>query len=243
LAEHFGWRAVFGLAIVPLLIVMAAFALMAKEGPAKASPKPLRSYLKILKEWDCWRLNGFYMVTFGGFVGFASYLPMFFCDQYGATRVQAGNLAAFCVFAGSLLRPLGGYLADRIGGVKVLSFLYGAISLLLLALAALPRLSLALPLLFIIMACLGTGNGSVFQLVPQRFGKEIGVATGVIGASGSLGGFFLPALMGNLKDLTGTFATSLIAFALAAALAMFAMLRVRHEWRTVWTSAGLEAAL
>ncbi len=243
LAEHFGWRAVFGLAIVPLLIVLAMFAMLAKDGPAKAPPKPLSSYLKILKEQDIWRFNGFYMVTFGGFVGLASFLPIFFFDQYGATRVQAGSFAALCVFAGSLLRPVGGYLADRVGGIKVLSFLYGAIGLLLLALATLPSLPIALPLLFLTMACLGTGNGSVFQLVPQRFRKEIGVASGVIGASGGLGGFFLPTLMGSLKGLAGTYAAGLVIFALVAACAMLAMLRVRHEWRTVWTRADLEVAV
>ncbi|MBV8451402.1 MAG: NarK/NasA family nitrate transporter [Deltaproteobacteria bacterium] len=243
LAEHFGWRAVFGLAIVPLLMVLAIFALWAKDGPAKAPPKPLGSYLKILKESDCWRLSGFYMVTFGGFVGFASYLPVFFFDQYGVTKVQAGSFAALCVFAGSFLRPFGGYLADRVGGVKVLSLLYGSIGLLLLALATLPSLSIALTLLFLTMACLGMGNGSVFQLVPQRFGKEIGVATGVIGASGGLGGFLLPTLMGWLKGLTGTFAASFVVFALFTAFAMYAMLRVRREWRAVWIRADLEAAV
>jgi len=243
LAEHFGWRAVFGLSIVPLLMVLAVFALVAQDGPSKVPPKRLGSYLKILKESDCWRLSGFYMVTFGGFVGLASFLPIFFFDQYDVTKVQAGKFAALCVFAGSFLRPFGGYLADRVGGVKVLSFLYGAIGLLLLALATLPRLSIALPLLFLIMAFLGTGNGSVFQLVPQRFGKEIGVATGVIGASGGLGGFLLPTVMGSLKGLTGTFGVSLLVFALAASFAMFAMLRVRHEWRTVWTGDELEVAV
>jgi NNP family nitrate/nitrite transporter-like MFS transporter len=243
LAEHFGWRAVFGLATWPLLIVLVLFALVAQDGPGKASPKPLGNYLTILKEPDCWRLCGFYMVTFGGFVGLASFLPIFFFDQYGVTKVQAGSFAALCVFAGSFLRPFGGYLADRVGGIKVLSFLYGAIGLMLLTLAALPSLFVALSLLFFTMACLGVGNGSVFQLVPQRFRKEIGVATGVIGASGGLGGFFLPTLMGSLKGITGTFAAGLVLFALTAAYAMFAMLRVGHEWRTVWRRTDLEVAV
>ncbi|MBV8772933.1 MAG: NarK/NasA family nitrate transporter [Deltaproteobacteria bacterium] len=243
LAEHFGWRAVFGLATLPLLIVLTLFALVAQDGPGKAAPKPLGNYLKLLKEPDCWRLSGFYMVTFGGFVGLASFLPIFFFDQYGVTKVQAGSFAALCVFAGSFLRPVGGYLADRVGGIKVLSFLYGAIGLMLFTLAALPSLFVALPLLFFTMACLGAGNGSVFQLVPQRFRKEIGVATGVIGASGGLGGFFVPTLMGSLKGMTGTFAAGLVLFALIAAYAMFAMLRVGPEWRTVWTRSDLEAAV
>ena len=87
------------------------------------------------------------------------------------------------------------------------------------------------------------GNGSVFQLVPQRFRKEIGVATGMIGASGRVGGFFLPTLMGSFKGMTGTFAAGLVLFALTAAYAMFAMLRVGHEWRTVWTRTDLEVAV
>jgi NNP family nitrate/nitrite transporter-like MFS transporter len=243
LAEHFGWRAVFALAAIPLFVVLCVFILAAKDGPAKTSSKPLRSYFKILREPDIWRLNGFYMVTFGGFVGLASFLPIFFFDQYGVTKVQAGNFAALCVFAGSLLRPCGGYLADRIGGIKVLSLLYGTIALLLLTLTMLPALPMALPLLFLTMACLGTGNGAVFQLVPQRFGTEIGVATGVIGASGGLGGFLLPTILGSLKGLAGTYAAGLIVFALVAVYAMLAMLRVRHEWRAVWSRSDLEVAV
>ena len=243
LAEHFGWRAVFGLAMAPLLIVLVVFAIFAKDGPAKSAPKLLTGYLEILKQRDIWWFNGFYMVTFGGFVGLASFLPIFFFDQYGVTKVQAGEFAALCVFAGSLLRPLGGYLADRTGGIKVLSALYGCIAILLLALAALPSLSITLPLLFATMACLGIGNGSVFQLVPQRFSGEIGVATGVVGAAGGLGGFFLPTLLGFVKGLTGTYAGGLLFFALAAASAMFAILHIGREWRAVWTRAEMEVAV
>ncbi len=159
------------------------------------------------------------------------------------TKVQAGSFAALCVFAGSFLRPLGGYLADRAGGIRVLSVLYGCVAVLLVALAALPGLAIALPLLFATMACLGTGNGSVFQLVPQRFGNEIGVATGIVGAAGGLGGFFLPTILGFLKGLTGSYTAGLMVFALAAVFAMLAMLRVRHEWRAAWTRAGVEVAV
>ena len=243
LAQHFGWRPVFGLAMVPLLIVLVVFALLAQDGPMKSAPKPLASYLKILSQRDIWRFNGFYMVTFGGFVGLASFLPIFFFDQYGVTKVQAGSFAALCVFAGSFLRPLGGYLADRAGGIRVLSVLYGCVAILLVALAALPGLATALSLLFATMACLGTGNGSVFQLVPQRFGNEIGVATGIVGAAGGLGGFFLPTILGFLKGLTGSYTAGLMVFALAAVFAMLAMLRVRHEWRSAWTRAGMEVAV
>ena len=231
------------MATVPILVTLLIFWMFAKESPVRPAPQPLGSYLGILAEPDAWRFNSFYMVTFGGFVGLASFLPMFFFDQYGVTRVEAGAFAALCVFAGSLLRPFGGLMADRLGGIRVLSALYAIVAALLVVLSMLPPLPVAIPLLFLIMACLGTGNGSVFQLVPQRFGREIGVATGIVGAAGGLGGFFLPTVLGALKGLSGTYSSGLILFALAAVAAMLTLLRVRREWRSSWARADLEVAL
>lgn len=242
LAEHFGWRAVFGFATIPITLTLLVFWLFARENAGRPPSKSFRNYLDLLKEPDTWWFNGFYMVTFGGFVGLASFLPIFFFDQYGVSRVQAGGFAAACVFAGSLLRPLGGHLADRLGGIKVLSFLFVAIALLLFGLSTLPTLPLAVMFLFMIMACLGTGNGSVFQLVPQRFGKEIGVATGIVGAAGGLGGFFLPTVLGLLKGLAGSYSAGLLFFALAAASAAIALSRVKHSWRAEWARPDLDVA-
>jgi len=124
----------------------------------------------------------------------------------------------------------------------VLCILYVLVTLLLLTLSTLPPLPVAIGLLFLIMACLGTGNGSVFQLVPQRFANEIGVATGVIGAAGGLGGFFLPTMMGGLKGQEGSYSAGLILFALAAAAATVALLSVRRGWRQAWAKAELGVA-
>lgn len=242
LAEHFGWRAVFGLATIPIALTLLVFWLFAKESPDRPPAKSVKNYLDLLKEADTWWFNGFYMVTFGGFVGLASFLPIFFFDQYGVTRVQAGSFAALCVFAGSLLRPLGGWLSDRLGGIRVLSFLYIVIAFLLVVLSTLPALPVTVALLFLTMACLGTGNGSVFQLVPQRFGKEIGVATGVVGAAGGLGGFFLPTVLGSLKSLEGSYSAGLLVFALVAAGAALALSRVKHSWRAEWARPDLDVA-
>ncbi len=239
LAEHFGWRAVFAIAAVPVAITLAIFWRFARESPGAPPARALRSYVNLLRQSDLWWFNGFYMVTFGGFVGLASFLPIFFFDQYGVTRVQAGGFAALCVFAGSLLRPLGGYLADRWGGIKVLSVLYGAIMLLLMAAAILPPLPVAVAMLFAIMAGLGIGNGSVFQLVPQRFGEEIGAATGLIGAAGGLGGFCLPTLLGGLKSVEGSYAAGIAVFAMAAGCAMLALVNVGQAWRRAWARSEL----
>jgi NNP family nitrate/nitrite transporter-like MFS transporter len=174
-------------------------------------------------------------------VGLASFLVIFFHDQYGLARVMAGNFTALCVFAGSFLRPVGGYLADRLGGTRMLTALFACASVGLIAVGMLPPLWLVTTLLFIVMAMLGMGNGSVFQLVPQRFREEIGVATGVVGAAGGLGGFLLPSFLGLLKDLTGSYGVGFFYFGLAG-LGCLALLRlVQRGWRMSWLSRTIEA--
>ena len=105
--------------------------------------------------------------------------------------------ATLCVFAGSLLRPVGGYLSDRLGGLQVLTLLYVGVGTMMAGIAAGPALALATILMFLAMGMLGLANGAVFQLVPQRFSKEVGMVTGIVGAAGGLGGFFLPTLLGQ----------------------------------------------
>jgi NNP family nitrate/nitrite transporter-like MFS transporter len=230
LAEAVGWHNIFGLALIPVAVTLALFAVFARENPSQPPPKPLRAYFGLWRQHDTLWFCLFYCFTFGGFVGLASYLVIFFHDQYALSMVHAGNLTALCVFAGSFLRPVGGYLADRFGGIRMLMILFVSSSTLLGLLALLPPLGLTTVLLFLVMASLGMGNGSVFQLVPQRFRREIGVATGVIGAAGGLGGFLLPSLLGILKDRLGTYGAGYGCLALAGA-ACFVLLGVlRERW-------------
>jgi NNP family nitrate/nitrite transporter-like MFS transporter len=239
LAQWFGpggWHVVFALALVPLTLTLIVFFLFAKDSPTQPPPKPLFDYVKVLGHADAWWFCLYYSVTFGGFVGLASFLNTFFKDQYfpddpAAGAVYAGWCTTLCVIAGSFLRPVGGWLADRFGGVRVLLALYGGVAAVLLGLAALPPLAAAVALLFAVMGLLGMGNGSVFQLVPQRFPKEIGVITGVVGAAGGVGGFFLPNLFGTLKWLTGSYGSGFAAFALvgAACAGLLWMLKARWE--------------
>ncbi|MDX5299079.1 MAG: MFS transporter, partial [Gammaproteobacteria bacterium] len=182
-----------------------------------------------------WWFMFFYSVTFGGFVGLASALPGYFHDQYGLAAVEAGYYTAACVFGGSLMRPLGGMLADRLGGIRSLTVVYTLVA----ALIGVVGMNLSSPLLALVvfvfaMLVLGAGNGSVFQLVPQRFRKEMGVMTGLIGMAGGLGGFALAAGLGLSKQYTGDYS---IGFWLFAALALFSwvgLLSVRTRWRTTW---------
>jgi NNP family nitrate/nitrite transporter-like MFS transporter len=214
MAQAWGWHAVFGLALVPLLVTMLVFVLLARDSPRQPAPQPLSAYARVFRRGETLWFCLFYAVTFGGFVGLASFLNVFFLSQYGLTKIQAGNFATLCVVAGSFLRPLGGHLADRLGGVRVLTILYLGVGVLMLGLSTLPPLGWGTLLLFASMGLLGMGNGAVFQIVPQRFSQEIGVATGIIGAAGGLGGFLLPNLLGILRQSTGSFGGGFLTFAL-----------------------------
>ena len=235
LAVALGWRNVLGLAIVPLAVVLALFVLLAKNSPLSPARKSLKDYAEILGFADAWWLMAFYCVTFGGFVGLSSFLPIYFNDQYGLSPVAAGYCTAASVFAGSFVRPLGGAVADRIGGVKALSFVYGLVAVLLLIVSrGIPNLTVALPLIIVTMGALGAGNGAVFQIVPQRFARNVGVVTGLVGATGGIGGFYLAASLGYAKQLTGGYGIGLAIFAFLALAALTALTSVSIRWRRTW---------
>lgn len=241
LAEAVGWHHVFGLALIPVTLTLLLFIALAKDSPSQPAPKPLGAYLQICRQRDMGWFCILYSFTFGGFVGLASFLVIFFHDQYALSKVMAGNFTALCVFAGSFLRPVGGYLADRFGGTRMLTILLLGAALGLAAVGFLPPLWLATTLLFLVMACLGMGNGSVFQLVPQRFRQEIGVATGVVGAAGGLGGFLLPSFLGFMKDVAGSYGAGLFGVGMGG-LACLVLLRiVERGWRRSWLIEAVEA--
>ncbi|MBI2294472.1 MAG: NarK/NasA family nitrate transporter [Betaproteobacteria bacterium] len=243
LAVAFGWQNVFGLAMIPLVVTLALYWKLAKDSPECPAPKPLAAYLEVLRDHDAWWFMFFYSVTFGGFVGLASSLTIYFNDQYTLNPVVAGYFTAACVFAGSMVRPLGGLVADRIGGIRSLSLVY------LIAAATLGTASsglksdwLALAVFVVAMLSFGVGNGAVFQLVPQRFRKEIGVMTGLVGMAGGLGGFYLASSLGYSKQLSGSYQAGLLLFAALALLAMVGLSAVKTRWRTTWGAAHLTTA-
>ncbi len=234
LAEAYGWQAAIGLAMAPMAVAGVVFWCCARDSPRQPAPKRLGDYAAVLRQMDTLWFCFFYAITFGGFVGLASALGMFLHDQYGVARVAAGDLTALCVFAGSFMRPVGGALADRWGGVRMLAACYAAVALLLLGVSTLPPLAIATALFVAALAILGAGNGAVFQLVGLRFAGDIGVVTGLVGAAGGLGGFFLPSALGALKDLTGTYASGLFAFAAACVWGLTLVVAVSGGWRITW---------
>ena len=243
LAVAFGWNNVIGLAVIPLAIVFVFYLFVAKDSPDCPPAKSLAEYLKVLRDKDAWWFMFFYSVTFGGLVGLASSLTIYFNTQYGLTPVVAGYFTAACVFMGSMMRPLGGWLADRIGGIKSLSVMYViAASFLVIVSFGLPSAWMALVVFMFAMWALGMGNGAVFQLVPQRFRKEIGVMTGMVGMAGGVGGFYLASSLGYSKQITGSYQLGFLIFAALAMLALGGLTTVKSRWRTTWGAAHLTAA-
>jgi NNP family nitrate/nitrite transporter-like MFS transporter len=232
LALAVGWNNVIGLAALPLLGAFLVYLLLARDAPRQPEPKRLHEYLAVLKTPDAWALMGFYSVTFGGFVGLSSSLPIYFNSEYGLSPVAAGLFTAACVFSGSMVRPLGGHLADRFGGAKVLAAMYAlaALALGVIGLGLQLPAAAALVVLVLGMLALGMGNGAVFQLVPQRFGKEIGVMTGLVGMAGGVGGFYLASTLGLSKQVTGAYQAGFLGFALLPLLALIGLTGLKRRW-------------
>lgn len=242
LAQAFGWKSVLGIAIIPVVLVWLVFFFLAKDAPVKRAVRTWSDYAAVLKMPDTAWFCFLYSLTFGGFVGLASYLSIFFHDQYHLTKIQAGDFTTAVVLSGSFLRPVGGLLADRLGGHRMLLVLLTGAALFLAGIATLPSVWLALTFLVFAMGLLGMGNGSVFQLVPQRFPENVGIMTGIVGAAGGLGGFFLPSLLGLIKDRTGTFGIGFFIVALIVLCGAAALVYLKSHWSRTWPVAAAQRA-
>ena len=238
LALQFGdWRTVFFVFAAITLIWGIVFYLFARDAAVTAKPKTLSENLSVLKRSKiAWFLALFYFLTFGGFVALALYLPTFLKEIFNLSATDAGARTAGFVLLATAMRPVGGILADKFGGAKVLTVVFMTIFALSLL------LSFTTITLFTVgalgcAAALGLGNGAVFKLVPQYFPNETATVTGLVGAFGGLGGFFPPLLLGFVKESTGIYTIGFIllsAFALIClAVNYFVFLRDRRTAQTV----------
>lgn len=230
-----GWHGVFGLMVAPVVVTLVLFGALVRRDIGGASGERGAGgwdHLSgLLREPFSYWLCFLYAVTFGGFAGLSSFLPIFLHDHYALDVVTAGSVTALCGLAGSLIRPWGGHIADRAGGKAVLAWVFPIMAGLVIVVGALPPLVWAIPVLVAAVASMGFGNGVVFRIVSDRYPKQMGTASGLIGAAGGLGGFLLPTWLGVLKDATGTYQSGFLLFAAlagAAWISIFLMNR-RHD--------------
>jgi NNP family nitrate/nitrite transporter-like MFS transporter len=215
----------FSIMVLGWLVV---FALLARNPPRQRRPQEWRDYLRPLRQPAGWVLSLYYSLTFGGFVALASCLPLYFVELFGLSPIEAGLRTALFIVVATACRPLGGWLADRLGGGTILMGVFPVIGCMG-ALLALPSLNCFLTGVLGIAVALGLGNGAVFKLVPQRFPDSVGSATGLVGAAGGLGGFFPPLVAGLLRHWTGRHSE---AFLLLALYGVGCWLICWWEWRS-----------
>jgi MFS transporter, NNP family, nitrate/nitrite transporter len=234
LAEVYGWKNVFGFALVPALLVLAIYSIFSKEAPGEVKKKEISDYLALLKDPDAHWFCFYYTISFGGFVGLASSYVLYFKSEFGLPPVHGGDFAALCTFVGAMLRPVGGATADQIGGIRSLYRFYLVAGMALVGAASAHSLPLNLALFVIASGSLGMANGAVFQLLPQRFRREVGIMTGLVGAGGGIGGFYLASSLGLSKGLTGSYRPGFLIFASLCFLAIIGLTFVKTRWRSTW---------
>ena len=234
IAAAHGWQAVFGVALIPLAIAFVLYVLFSKEPPGTFEKKKLSDYLDLLQQRDAHWFCFFYTISFGGFVGLATAFAIYFHDEFGLAPVQAGEMAALCTLVGALGRPVGGAFADRLGGIRALGVFYSVAAAAMIVAAFSHSLWLCGAAFFVASGAFGMCNGSVFQLLPQRFAKDISVMTGLVGSGGGIGGFLLGMLFGYSKAQTSSYLTGILFFAGLCVFALAGLKFVKTRWRTTW---------
>ena len=241
LEQVVGWHAVFGFSLLPVAVTWCLFAWLVKKDSPRRRQEGRPSWARILEEllkrpsvyWLCF----VYAVTFGGFVGLCSFLPIFLHDQYELNLIAAGTVAAVCGLAGSFVRPFGGLLADRYSPLRLLYLIFLGISLLAVLLGHMLSVYSGAVVIAGMVTLMGCGNGVVFRLVSERFHHQMGLASGVVGAAGALGGFLLPSWLGLLKDATGTYLNGFLLLGGVSALAAVSVMMAIRRQRLAATNA------
>ena len=217
-----GWFGVKGSAatlIIPILGATFAILLMPKD------------FKKVFLERDTWVLMFVYSITFGGFVGMSSYIAMLLRDVYEISKIEAGALMSLFAFTGAMIRPLGGYIADKISGATALIYFLGGIALINLIFSIfIPPLLLGILMFLGLYIFYGLGNGATFQLVPHRWPYKTGLMTGIIGAAGGIGGFYLPTVNGIVYDFTGHYNMAFAIFGIFALIIALIVKLLHSQW-------------
>jgi NNP family nitrate/nitrite transporter-like MFS transporter len=208
-----------GVLLLPVLGALVAIGVLPKR------------YRAVLAERDTWVIMLVYSITFGGFVGMSSYVMLLLTTLYQMPKLEAGLFMSLLAFLGAIVRPFGGYLADRVTGVRALLVLLAVIAAADFAFAAwMPPVSGGIALLVCLYVAFGLGNGSTFQLVPHRWKGRTGLLSGIVGAAGGIGGFYLPVVMGIARESTGGYQLGFVTFGVLATCAFGCLLALRTQW-------------
>jgi NNP family nitrate/nitrite transporter-like MFS transporter len=186
------------------LACLVVWFLVARDAPQTGPAKSLAEFAAPLKTAMSWVLSLYYFLTFGGFVAMAVYLPTLLTDTFQLSAGDAGFRTAGFVLLATMMRPMGGSLADRVGGRVILLWIFPLTAVLAIFMACPMMSTFTIGALGMALA-IGLGNGAVFKLVPQYYPRAVGSVTGLVGAAGGLGGFFPPLALGGIRQATGAY--------------------------------------
>ena len=237
LAKAYGWNHVYGIAALFMLLPLVVMIIFAKE-PPDVEHRTLGQHLSIFLKADSWYFNFIYIITFGGFLGLATFLPSLYVSQFHIAKSQAGTLTMCATLLGSATRIVGGWASDKFGGINALYGVFVIVISSLLCLATSPTLAITTMLFMIAFAALGAGNGATFQLVPMRWPMATALAGSMVGEIGALGGGILPNVLGQSKQHTGSFGLGFACYAGFATMVLVMLTVVSRRWTGTWVGAG-----
>ncbi len=239
LAQAYGWQTVYGIAAIGLILPILVMIIFAREPDDVDKHARFMDHIACLFEKDGWGFSIIYAITFGGFIGLITFLPSYYYDQFGVTKVQAGQLTMLVAFMGAALRIFGGWISDHWGGINTLTavLVIVAVTMVLCGLAGDSLVATTL-LLMTCFAALGAGNGALFQLVPLRWPTTTAVAGSMIGEIGALGGALVPNVMGLSKQYLGTYIWGFMLFAVLTLLALAMIRSMQIRWTQTWAEKG-----
>jgi NNP family nitrate/nitrite transporter-like MFS transporter len=209
-----------------LAIWLVIFAVGARNAPRRGATKTFAETIRPLEDRRSWILSLYYFLTFGGFVAMAIYLPIFLTEMFHLTPQDAGLRTAGFVVLATAMRPVGGILADKVGGGSILKWVFPFTAVMAIFMACPLMITFTVGALGV-AAAIGLGNGAVFKMVPEYFPQSVGSVTGLVGAAGGLGGFFPPLVLGFVKQQTGSFVAGFAMLAVFCLLCMVVLMARR----------------
>jgi MFS transporter, NNP family, nitrate/nitrite transporter len=239
LAQKYGWQAVYGIAAAFMVLPLLTMIVFGKEPQDVDKHASFKEHIACLFEKDGWAFSIIYAITFGGFIGMATFLPSYYYDQFGVSKVQAGQLSMLAAFMGAAVRVFGGWISDHWGGVNTLTAVLAVVAVTLVLCGLSSGSLVATTLLFMVcFAALGAGNGALFQLVPLRWPLATAVAGSMIGEIGALGGGLIPNAMGLSKQHTGSYLWGFVGFAVCAVIVLVMLRSMQIRWTRTWAEKG-----
>jgi len=231
MAKHWGLAAPFWVAFGVVALMALAFALVSRDAPGSTTrASSLLAPLRVVREEPrVWAPTFYYFILFGGFVAMFAYLPKLLHGVHHLSKTDAGARAAGFALLAVLARPVGGWLADRIGPTAVLRVAFGATVILAIGLAfGYKSMDWITVCCLTVAVAFGLGTGAVFRLVAHDFPERIGAVTGIVGAAGGLGGFFPPLVMAWDKTQYKSYEQGFLALAVTA-FAALVVLELMHR--------------